>query len=555
MALIDELVTVLGVQLAPGATSTIAGFKDKIAGLATNLKVLGAMAIASATAAGAFIISTANQTAELETLAQKAGVSTTALQEWSYAAGQAGANAGAVQGDLVKLQQRFGRFGRDSEQTMLRLADRLERLPEAKAFAQGRAFGLSDDTIKLLRKGREGVEELKKGAHKLGGVIPPEAIKRAVEFKRSLAELQFGLKGLIAQVALAALPALDRLVKEFKNWIAVNKEWIALRLEDLFKGIIAGVERFFALIKQGAAVFEPLIEAVKEFVPEMDGAVLVTHLITGALFALALVLSPLLIKFALVAAGVAIVSAVFEDLFTYLEGGESVIGAFFEAFEARWPNLTKAIKFVGELLKDNFIRGLETIKELVGVFGEGWSDLFGAIGDELDALAGPLVEFFDSLSERFPALTQMFRSIATILKSTLIAAFKALIEILKEMFAVLGKVLGVLGSLFGKIVDMFEWAAGKLGYGTKEMADSVNELAGLIENAPTSAKNMLSAGGYLPSQQMARQGIGGGTQINDNKTVTINVATNDPVQAGNIIHQKINLADINTPGQFAPISQ
>jgi hypothetical protein len=89
--------------------------------------------------------------------------------------------------------------------------------------------------------------------------------KRAADFKKQLAELQFAFNGLTSQVGIAMIPALSRIVDIFKGWMESNREWIGMGLEALMGGIVNGFERFWKVLKNLTGIFDPLIEAIKPF--------------------------------------------------------------------------------------------------------------------------------------------------------------------------------------------------------------------------------------------------------------------------------------------------
>lgn len=566
MAVVDELVTILGIKLAADALGKLNTFKEGIAGVTKTLAGLGVIVTGAATAAGFFIKGVVDEAAELDKLSQKTGISTDALQEWQYAAQKSGVDAKAVTNDLVNLQKTmsspipgqfnatmamFGVSARDAsgklkttDQLLGDMAGKFQNMSQQKAAQWASKLGISDDTLLLLRQGKDGIEALRKEAHKLGGVIPSESIKKAAEFKKQLAELQFALKGITSQVAIATLPAISKLVQGFKDFIESNREWISLGLEALMGGIVNGFERFFAVVKQVFSAFGPLADTIQQFLPEMDGVELVTHLVTGALTGLLVILSPLLIKIAAVGAAVVAASIVFEDFFTYLEGGDSVIGSLFDAFAERWPDLFAAIQKVGSFIKDNIIVVLEVAWDVVKAFGSAFADVASQILDGLNSLAGPVMEFFSTFQENFPALTAMLSKFAEFLKTVLVAAFEGVIAVIKTVIDYVFKVVEVVGGALKKILGFLEWVAEKLGFIDKEAGSTADKY-----------KDQLSSPALPGTQKVGAGSAGGTTQYNDNKEVNIQIATNDPMQAGQQVAGALGAnssVNTNTPGQFAP---
>jgi hypothetical protein len=249
MAVADELTTILGVDIAKDAMAKLESFKKGINGIKKGLLAVSVAVTGAAATLGLMVKSAADEAMELSKLSDKTGLSTDALQEWAYAAKAVGGDAKSIQNDLLGLQQRFVGTGKSAEKSLMSLADSFSKMSGSQAQIQGKAWGLSDDTIQLLRKGRDGIEALKKEAHQLGGIIPAEGIKRAAEFKKKLGELQFAFHGITSQVAIAMIPALSRVLEIFKGWMLKNQEWISLGLEAIMTGLVNGFERFWKMLQ------------------------------------------------------------------------------------------------------------------------------------------------------------------------------------------------------------------------------------------------------------------------------------------------------------------
>ena len=486
MAVVDELVTILGIDLKQDVIGKLNGFKEKLGEVTKSAAKLGAVITAAATGAALYIRNTINEANELHKLSEKTGISTDALQEWKYAAEKAGLEAKAITSDLANLQKTMaspipGEFNatlamfgvrvrnaggelKTTDQLLLDMSVKFEKMSEQKAAQWASKLGISDDTLLLLRRGKEGIEALRKEAHKLGGIIPEKSIRAAVEFRRQLSELQFAIKGLGHQAAIAAIPALDKLVGRMKKFIESNREWISLGLQSFMDGLSGGVERVWKMLGKLGDKFKPVVDAVKKFLPEMTGAELVTHLVTGALTLLIVALSPLLAKFALIAAKATLLSLLFEDFFTFLEGGESVTGDLFNAFKERWPELYGALEKAGKFIKENFIVAVEWAWEAIEEFGAIVADVVGYVLDKLNALVDPVSEFFATFEDEFPAVVELFRWLADFIGGAMVSAFGALKAAIKPVIDLFFEFYKMVGGAIKGALGGVEWAAKKLGF-------------------------------------------------------------------------------------------
>ena len=552
MAVVDELVTILGVKLDSGALNTIKAFENRIKDVAKGIKMLGLAATAAASATGLFINRAINQAAEIEKLADKTGLSTTALQEWSYAAGQVGADSQNIQQDLVRLQKKYVGTGKTSEEVLLKMADDFSKLSAASAKQKGAQFGLSDDTILLLRRGREGIEELKKQAHKLGGVIDPVAIKRAAQFKKSLDELKFSFKGFTSALALSTVPTLEKVTNAFKDWIEANKEWIRLKFEDVILGVKLGLDDFFELLKKGKKFFDPIIEKIKEWTPEMTTAERVTHLVRGALLLLTVILAPLLVKWGLIAAAVALAIVVFDDIFEYLKNGGGVIGRFVKKVQ----ELYKENKILADFLLSVVtnlglykiaVVALPKVVALAKAATLGFAGAFKALNATLKAnvfvlilsllvaLAFALYENWDAVKEWAGKVGHAMAKVWLSIKYGASVAWEAIkkwasgsVDYVKEKWEGLKAWFKNFWETIKSYIPDFkayipDFILDKLGSGAQQAAAA----APMVDQVRV-ASGRLGGGGMFPGMPAGQQ-----TTLNDNKTQNFHIVAPDPMSAAN----------------------
>ena len=607
MAVVDELVTILGIDLKQDVIGKLNSLKAKLGEATRAATRLGAAVSIAATGVALFIRGTLNKANELHKLSEKTKISTTALQEWEYAADKSGLEAKAITSDLANLQKTMaspipGEFNatmamfgvrvrnasgelKTTDQLLLEMSGKFEKMSEQKAAQWASKLGISDDTLLLLRRGREGVEALRKEAHKLGGIIPEKSIRMASEFRRQLSELQFAMKGLGHQAAIATVPALEKIVKKMKEFIAENKAWVSLRLQEIMEGVAGGVERVWSMLEKLGEKFNPVVDAVKRFLPEMTGAELVTHLVTGALTLLMLALSPLIAKFALVAAKAILLSVVVEDFFTFLEGGESTTGRLFDAFKERWPELYGALEKAGEFIKENFVDALGAAWKAVKFFGGIVAGVVGHALDELNRLVGPVLDFASTFEDKFPGIMEILRKLGEFIKNDIVARLTILKEVLKVIIGLIGKVLSFELGRIKKVFEAGEWVAGKLGFGgdkpeqgggPRKSPGAASQLADAVAKSPLAAQEWALSSVFQPLSQLQKQfsqfqkqsldvSLFQKQQIpshpsnstvsnSDNRNITINIATNDPVNAGRQVNNAVSSSPLNTntPGQFSP---
>ena len=580
----DELVTILGVELSPAAMANIRKFKTGIDSVMSQMKTLGLVATGMVAAAGIVINRAVDEASAMQVLSDKTGVSTTALQEWSYAAGQVGVDAKSVQNDLVSMTKSMsspipGQFNvnlamigvsarntngslKDSSQILEDLGGKLASMDAQKAMQWGSKIGISDDTVLLLRQGKEGLAKLRAEAHELGAIIPSDAIKRAAEFKTQINSLQAVLKSLTSQIAIATLPALSRVVEMFKGWIAENRKWIMLHTESFMTGLVSAFERVWGAVKKVLEIFQPLVDWFKKSTEGISRTEMYTHLLTGAMTGLLIIFAPILAKLALLGAAVVFVSGVIEDFFGYLNGEDSAIGYIFEKMAEKFPGIAKLFSSLKKLAVDLFEGALGPGKAILETLGKAFTEIFTSWMGVLDGVANRAADFIDGFADKFPAIVDAVSSLAGVIKTVLGGAFDALIGTIKLFHELAREVFGWLFDALEKgasgLNSVLEWAGfgGKKGdkpTPPKPEGYDDTKYGSVPTSTPSPALMRASHDVTRPATTLAPGGAG--PMITDNRTVVQHINTTDPVQAGNIAAQRAggSYTQLTNPGLNAPV--
>lgn len=557
VAVADELVTILGVNVSKDAMAKLESFKNGIDSVKSTLLGLSVVITGFAVAAGIMVKGATDEAAELEKLSEKTGLSTDALQEWAYAAQKAGGDASAVQKDLAGLQERFMTTGKSAEKMLLDISGRMQGMSGPRANALGKAYGLSDDTIALLKKGKEGVEDLRKEAHKLGGIIPADSIKKAADFKRQMTELQFTFHGLTTQAAIAMIPALSKVVEIFKEWLGANRAWISAGLTAFMNGVVQGFERFWAMLKKVGDAFEPIKKALKPFLGDMSATDRVARFVTGALSALLVIFAPVIAKFVIVAGIIKLAQVAFEDFFTYLEGGDSIIGRIINAIKnfvkeneilIKGVTYTLAVfagfKALGAL--DTAFSGAKAAVMALNLSFKGLNATMKA--NVFMLLVAIAIAAAQLIYENWGAISEWFTNLWNKVKATFPDFGEWATKARKKVEDIWEGIKGFFKNLWNEITPDFGSAFDKIK----------SWLPGGSKTPPeggTGGQSVMPMGGQAASVRPSAAQASRTTQYNDNKHVNITVSSPDPQQAGQATVQALdNTSNINTPGQYAPVA-
>ena len=375
MAVVDELVTVLSTVLGDGSEKAVDTYKKGLDDVVATVKEATKRFAMAATGLTAFVAGAVNSAASIQKVSETTGVSTDALQEWAYAAKSVGVSASAVESDLAKMQKQAMWTGRSLESW----ADTFKGMSVPQANMWGEAIGISPDTVRLLREGREGIAALRKEAHSVGAVISPEDLKRAAQLKTSVMSLTTQLRAFGTTIAIGTLPMIDKLVTSFKEWLNVNKEWVASNITKFLENLGRVFSELWEDGKKLVDWFKETLGPIGDFGKKLWEATDWAKLLKGALVLLVAYFAPAIAAFGLAVGAVIALSAAFEDFIAFLEGKDSIIGRLVDSFQEKFPNLAN-------LLKNVVVVAFELVTKTAGIMWELLKDIAKGIGGVVETI-------------------------------------------------------------------------------------------------------------------------------------------------------------------------
>lgn len=306
----------------------------------------------------------AELTNQLGDLAAKTKVNVSTLNALQNALLANGKDAGALGGELEGLAKRF----RDPEKALGQIAERLKGMSQIRATQFGEQFGLGPDTVQLMMKGKQGLDDII-ARNKTLGVVTAAQVETARQFRTQQFMTNQVWDDIRRTIATAVLPAftwaLDAM-QRFGMWIRDNKPFVV---------------GFFGAVAAMITVF---------YLPALVRAVAATYALLAPYIAIA----------AVVAALGAIFALVIDDALAFLDGQNSVIGELTK----KWPWVGEAVKDVAQIVKG--------LWEYIKLFAAFWTDVF-TVGPRqafknLAQGAGELVDF---IGERFPNVKAMAQGV------------------------------------------------------------------------------------------------------------------------------------------------
>lgn len=280
--------------------------------------------------------------------------------------------------------------GLNPEQLFTRIAQGVSTLTDSNQKIDILSRILGEEAFKqagpALVEGAEALAAFRKQFASSGGVLDKTDLQNAKQFNQSFTELKLRLQAVATEFGARMLPVLTQVFDRFNKWLDANKE-----------GINAGIERWVTRIGEAYEWLGDKLEEADRIVQEKLGGwvnviekVLIAITALGGLFvvfqatsAFGLAIIGLTALFdalaaaaafvgvatgpfiALVAAGAVAIAAYaaeiaalllfFEDLYTYFQGGDSLIGRFIERFQTAdgvTGALARAFKYATQASKD-----------------------------------------------------------------------------------------------------------------------------------------------------------------------------------------------------------
>lgn len=359
-----------GLRLKPDKASFDAGDK-LISGIKKGLAVLAAWQ--GFQWAKGLISQTVELGGSIADLSQKIGVPAETLQQLGYAAQLSGGSMESLGNSLGKLSKlaydaskggaeasdAFRKVGvrikdangnlRPAEELFADIADHISKLPDgtektAKSMA---LFGRSGkDLIPLLNEGSEGIAKLRQEFIDLGAQMTGEEASNLEAFGDELDKIGVISQGVKNTITLALLPVIRRVVTAFVEWWKANRKLVQQRLQAFMAAVVVAAK---AIIKVFGVLIELAAWLAKEwrFVVSVLGALTVAIVLfktaaIAAAVATAAAWVAAAAPFLAIAAVIAGIALIAEDIWTWAEGGESVIG---DIHKALVDLFVKAIEF------------------------------------------------------------------------------------------------------------------------------------------------------------------------------------------------------------------
>lgn len=293
--------------------------------------------------------------------AQRLGTTAEAVQELGYAASLSDVSMGTLTSSMQKLERRLDQVGQKGkgpavdalrrlgisakELAALPIDQKLERIADGFAGLDSKVakvplaqqLGLGPSLIPMLKDGGDGIRELREEARMLGLVIDQETAEAFEAWNDDITRVKGAVQGLKNDAVVALLPVLREMTTSLFEWIKANREFIKQRLEQVMRFVVNAAQGLAKALAKVYEIFEKLVPVITEVagalsdllgISESTGSEIeMIALAVGAAWALANL--PILIMIGLVSAALLVI----DDLWSGLQGGDSVTKELLQAFE------------------------------------------------------------------------------------------------------------------------------------------------------------------------------------------------------------------------------
>lgn len=233
MAVVTELITELGFDVSKEGLAKIDAVETRIEKLTDSLEKIG-HTLTGGLGIKDYFVDALGRSQDIINTSRAIGMSTDALQEWQYAAKASGVSADAVISDLENLRANFFM----SEKSVLRLADSFKRMSAGTAYWYGNMYGLSKDTVLMLRQGSEAIKERQKVARETGAITPEEELEKAAKLNAEIEESKIRLQKMVDTIVLKVVPGVTKLFKSFEAWLAKDPGRVQLVIQGITAALI-----------------------------------------------------------------------------------------------------------------------------------------------------------------------------------------------------------------------------------------------------------------------------------------------------------------------------
>lgn len=558
--ILDEFLVKLGVISDPKAVDTFVGGLQKAAAVATSVvAVVGGVTAAITSFFGAALEGLDG----LNDLAQDTDTDLAYIQKLGYAAQLSGSSVEAANASVKGLAQTigeaasgmgrgeaafkaYGLSAKNADGSVKSVGEVLEDvqakmagLSKSEQLSMLNKLGIDQTMIGMLNSTNAEMGALFQQAEDLG-LVTAAGADAAGDFNDTMDQMNMVMGAIRTNIAVGLAPQLTNIVGRLRDWLIRNKELIR---DGINKAVTVILALWRAIMRA--------VDVVDSIISKTIGWKAALIILAAALvwFNKAMLLAFATNPITLIAAAIAGLILLVDDLMTFLEGGESM-------FDWSWAvpiieSVGHAIDSVGQVLQALWDRygehvlggfaGLwEFIKGFFSFLGNAFAAVFSLITGDFDGFLEHSLASVEGLMQMFAGAKDYIASLWAILFGllgdgigVLVGRFLSAWDAIKSGFAgamdfisgLWASVSSAIGSGIDKISGALSWLGDKLGLTSETAAGAVQQVS--------------AASGTVASAQVAAHPGNSQNSVNNQNTsvnapvrVTQHITTSDPKAAG-----------------------
>lgn len=539
--ILDEFLVRLGVISDPKDLDTFVAGLQKASTVATA--VVGVVGAATA-AITSFFGAALDGLDGLANLAKDTDTDLAYIQKLGYAAQVSGSSVEAANASVKGLAQTVGEaasglgrgkaafeaYGLSAKnadgsvksvgQVLGEVQAKMAKLSKAEQLSMLSKLGIDQSMIGLLNSSNAEMAELFQRAEDLG-LVTAAGADSAQEFNDTMSEMNMVMGAIRTNIAVGLAPQLTNIVSRLRDWLIRNKELIR---EGIDKAVTVILALWRAIMRA--------IDVIDAIISKTIGWKAALIILGGTLawFNKTMLLAFATNPITLIAAAIAGLILLVDDLVTFLEGGESmfdwswavpIIEDVGQAIDAVSAVLNDLWAIYGENVQAGFAGLWEFIKGFVAWLGNAIAALFNLMTGDFDG-------FLSRSRASLEGLKQMFQGAW----DYILSGFKIAMKVISSIW---DGVSGAIGAGINKIGGAISWLGDKLGL-TSEVA------TGAVQQVSTASNTVAAA--QVGANPANRQGSTTNnsqhtTSVSSPVQVTQHISTSDPKAAADLSAQAI----------------
>lgn len=341
----------------------------------------------------------------MESLTEKIGQASMGQGEGAEIFSRIGISAMNANGQIKK-----------SSQILLELNGSFQKLSSTKQIEYGKKLGLDSGTIKMIQQSPKALQDLIKRQTELG-VVNKKTLEQSEKYRDSIADTQQSWNSLVGSILEHVLPAFTFFQEKLQDLFIFMRENKAFII-----GFIAGIGAIIA-----TAAVPPMVAlaaaTVTAFLP--------------------------FIKLGAIAAAVGLaIGLIFDDVMSFLNGGDSVIGKFTGFFKTAFDFLMK--------FNIHFKLVVNIIKSIVYLFKQLTSMSWGSMDDFInnmltigENIKSALENAFNGLKEKVKPIIDWILEAWTTMVQNLEVKFKPFLDGIDNVKDGIGNTWSNIKGMFG----------------------------------------------------------------------------------------------------------